>query len=116
LEEFDVLLVNYISHDQMFGWKLSEPILNVKINYREELISFHYELDVEKKWIFSGKAYLLSLLNNINDHNDNTLYHRIIMNQKRSNGTFHLFQENMNKLAPLVLTHPKVRIKSILYK
>ena len=111
MEKFEVLQVIYITYDDLFQRDLEQPILNVKVRYCDEIVSYIYEKISENQWILRGNPFLLSDVNN-----DGQFYRFNVMSTKLKIGTFEEFEEKMKQLAPKILHHPKVRIKAVLFK
>jgi len=108
LEKFDVLRVDYTG--EILESK-TKPFLSVTINYQEEFISLRYRLDIEKNWRYSEDFRLLEFENG-------TLVdkHFFAFIKKKTERTLSEFRRKMKELAPIVLAHPKVRLKSVIYK
>lgn len=104
LEEFEVLSVTYLTNKE-------HPILNVKVRFQNEFISFDYEINSNKQWCFQGKVRVLY------DLKGNHRFHHVnFICEKMRNGTLKEFDKKIGELAAEILNHPKVRIKAVLHK
>jgi len=105
MEQFNVLQVGFITNDDDFQ---KTPILNVKVCFQNEIISYHYEKNAEHQWILQSNPRLLAELNG-----GNPFYHLNVLCKQIKKGTAREFHEKINLLSPKVLHHPKVRMKSV---
>lgn len=115
MESFEILRASHIAYSEVIGQELKNPLLFVDVSFQRELIFFIYCLNDQMEWTFKEFRFSDGDLSNQSRLFDN-MHHLLQVDKKMYNGTFNSFNNEMNALAPILLNHPKIRLKAILLK